>query len=152
VWPRGWAFAEGIGCEVLFNDVHSVVGAPNHPLANESTPSWLEASAHPWLLPPAGTALRRCIDDTFIAAGLVPSPAWIESSAIATDLSRVLTSEPGAFGMVWHASGVSPGMLCALQALRQTAADMVPGEASCKSRMPMRAQVFAMGCRYVAMA
>jgi len=32
--------------------------------------------------------------------------------------------------MVWHASGASPGVLCALQALRQTAADMTLGEAS----------------------
>ena len=153
------AFAEGIGCEVLFNDVHSVICAPNHPLANESAPSWREASGHPWLLPPAGTALRRCIDDTFIAAGLAPPPAWIESSTIATNLSMLagssmlsvvsrglaqrlaargdvallplaVTSEPGPVGMVWHASGASPGVLCALQALRQTAADMTPGEAS----------------------
>jgi len=110
-------------------------------------------------MPPAGTALRRCIDDTFIAAGLVPPPAWIESSAIATNLSLLagsstlsvvsrgrarrlaargdvallplgLTSEPGPFGMVWHASSESPGVLCALQALRQAAVDMTPGEAA----------------------
>jgi len=129
------------------------------PPASEGAPSWRDASAHPWRLPPAGTALRRCIDDTFIAAGLVPPPACIESSAIATNLSLLagssmlsvvsrglaqrlaargdvallpltLTSEPGAFGMVWHASGASPGVLSALQALRQTAADITQGDAS----------------------
>lgn len=147
------AFAEGIGCEVLFNDVHVVIGAPDHPLARDIAPSWREAAAHPWLLPPTGTALRRCIADTFISAGLVPPPAWIESSAIATNLSMLagsnmltvvslglartlaargdvallhltLTSEPGPFGMVWHANSPSPGVLCTLQALRQTAIEL----------------------------
>lgn len=45
-------------------------------------------------------------------------------------LPLTLTSEPGPFGVVWHASGASPGVLSALQALRQTAADITQGDAS----------------------
>ena len=78
------AFAPDVFSEALYDDPHCVVAGRRHPLLGRSRTGWQDAARYPWVLPPAGTPLRRVIDATFVGRGLPPPQAWVESASLTT--------------------------------------------------------------------
>lgn len=75
------------------------VAAKGHPLARRKAVTWAQTLAHDWALMPLGSTSRRAIERAFVAAGLAPPPARIETESfhIALSLaarSRMLTVVP----------------------------------------------------------
>ncbi|MBU1360587.1 MAG: hypothetical protein KJ901_17745, partial [Gammaproteobacteria bacterium] len=92
------AFGRQVRSESLFKDPHCVVVGRAHPLVSAARVDWPSAASHPWILPPANTALRRAIDSTFLDRGLpVPLP-WIESAS--GTLIQVLMSQTDCVGVM----------------------------------------------------
>ena len=144
------SFGRGLKCEPLHDNPHCVMARSGHPLTKVRAPTWVQAAAYPWILPPAQTPLRAAIDATFIAAGLAPPQAWLESVAMTTNqailrdtdslvvvstevaqhflaartariLALRLTTDVGPVGMVWHDPEPSSAVGRALEAIRQAA-------------------------------
>ena len=146
------AFGRHVRCEALFDDLHRVVAGCQHPLMQRPKVSWRKAAACPWILPPAGTALRRAIDSTFLGHGLAPPSPWLESTSNTVNhelmrhtqclavvsgaaakhfekqgtlavLPLRLKYDVGPVGMIWEAANPSPALTCVMQALREAVVD-----------------------------
>ena len=144
------AYAAGVPCEALYDDPHCVVAGRHHPLLRKRRPTWVDAAAYPWIMPPAGTALRQAIDATFIAERVAPPHSWLESTAMTPNqvllqqteclavmsgtlarhveatlglraLPLQLAAETGPVGMVWHDLEPTPVARRVLDALRDAA-------------------------------
>jgi DNA-binding transcriptional LysR family regulator len=118
-----------------------------HALAGTLPLGWAQAAAHPWVLPPPGTALRGAIDASFIEHGLAPPVPWLESASVTvtvealrrTDCLGVLSGAVaaqhralaplglrlacniGPVGMMWADREPGPALALVLQALRDCA-------------------------------
>lgn len=152
------AFAPDVFSEALYDDPHCVVAGRRHPLLGRSRTGWQDAARYPWVLPPAGTPLRRVIDATFVGRGLPPPQAWVESASLTTNqvilrdteclgvlsgtaarhfvmmkaLAIVplrLSSEIGPVGMAWIDPEPGAPLRRAIGALRETGREMVHARA-----------------------
>lgn len=66
--------------EVVHRDRLHVIAGRAHPLANGSA-TLAELQRHPWVLPPQNQAWRKRLDELFIAQGLAPIVAGVESNS-----------------------------------------------------------------------
>lgn len=144
------AYAAHVRAEALYKDRHCVVVNDRHPLLKQAKLSWGETGAHPWVLPPRDTALRRAIDATFLDQGLSPPIPWVESAAPSVNLGLLtktdclsvmsrsaarqyvsfgacavlpltLKYDVGPVGMAWAADLDHPALTAVLEALRLAA-------------------------------
>lgn len=70
----------------LYAEPYRVIAGSAHPLARQRKPTWRDAARYPWILPPAGTPLRRSIDSTFNQAGVASPRPRLESVSLTTNL------------------------------------------------------------------
>ena len=144
------ALASGRPTRRLFADRHRVVCAPDHPLVGRRRLDWIVASRHPWIVPPAGTPLRRALDAAFAAAGAPPPEVLLESASATANavlwsvtralgvisstaaarlqsqgvlraLPLVLEHDIGDVGLVWREADPSPAVATVLAALEAVA-------------------------------
>jgi DNA-binding transcriptional LysR family regulator len=59
----------------------AVVAAKDHPLTRCPSVSWAQTLDHEWVLMPHGSSSRRTVERSFLAAGLAPPPACIETAS-----------------------------------------------------------------------
>ena len=59
----------------------AVVAAKDHPLTRCPSVSWAQTLDHDWVLMPHGSSSRRTVERSFLAAGLAPPPACIETAS-----------------------------------------------------------------------
>lgn len=152
------AFTPDVYSEALYDDPHCVVAGRRHPLLGRSRTGWQDAARYPWVLPPAGSPLRRVIDATFVGRGLPPPQAWLESVSLTTNqvilreteclgvlsgtaarhfvamkaLAIVplrLSSEIGPVGMAWIDPEPGPPLRRAIDALRSVGSELAHGRA-----------------------
>jgi len=78
----GWPHIEGpdIAVEEIYRDKLMVFVGPEHPLAAGQAHVG-ELLEYPWALPPRDQAWRRRLDEVFIARGLAPLVASVESNS-----------------------------------------------------------------------
>ena len=76
----------GIDQMALFSEPVLVVGGRDHPLGNETEPTWSDAAAFPWILPQTNSVARQAIDALFAVNGLAPPSNTIASLSIALNL------------------------------------------------------------------
>ena len=130
----------GFTTEVLMEDVVRIVCRPEHPLARKRKPTWQEAAAYPWVLPPANSLSRVRVEEAFAQQRVALPRPRVETVSVAaiqahlreTDclaplsglvadfhtslklLSRVSLTPVSRFaelGMVWSQAS-SNGLLC----------------------------------------
>ncbi len=147
---EGDALNLGLACEVLYQEPICVAGRAGHPLSRKRRPSWKDAAAYPWIVPPWNTPMRISLDLAFSRAGLPLPQALMESASILTNravaqrsdglfvaseqavasfeaegllcrLPLTLTDVPRDIGMLWTDTP-SPAMSKLMQALRDEAA------------------------------
>lgn len=75
--------------EKLFDAAFCVIAAPGHPLARARRVSWERLAGADWIMPTAGSMVRRLIDDSFMRQGIVPPSPVIESTSPYTNLRMV---------------------------------------------------------------
>jgi DNA-binding transcriptional LysR family regulator len=76
------AHKSGFATELLIEDKVAVVVSPGHALARKRKPSWQDAAALPWIMPPVGTLMRQRLESAFHQAGVaVPQPR-IETASL----------------------------------------------------------------------
>ena len=107
--------AQGFAVETLSDDPHVVTCGLAHPLAKMSSPTWADASAYDFIVPPAGTPLHDAIHATFAAARLSSPRVALESAAHALNHellqgSSLLAVAPRAAAELAE----SRGLVCAL--------------------------------------
>lgn len=74
----------GFLSEVLMDDVVRIVCRTDHPIARKRRPSWSDAAAYPWVLPPPGSLTRLRFDEAF-TEHKVPLPApRVETASVAS--------------------------------------------------------------------
>ena len=158
----GHEAGEGISTEALHVEPYCVIAALQHPLARRRRPHWRDTVGYPWVLPPAATPLRRAVDATFEAEGLLLPKPQLESVSFTTNLvflrqgshlgvaSRsaaryyqslgVLKALPleidrgiGPVRMTWRSAGALPGLALVLDALRAASRDAAGGAAAVTS-------------------
>jgi len=71
----------GFCCERLTPESVALVISPGHPFARKRDPSWHEAAAFPWIMPPTGTITRRVVNEAFVEAGIPVPPARVETAS-----------------------------------------------------------------------
>lgn len=77
------AHQHGFFTEVLLEDVVRVVCRPDHPLARKRKPTWQEAAAYPWVLPPAESLSRVRLEEAFAAQRLALPQPCVETASVA---------------------------------------------------------------------
>lgn len=142
------ALGSGLPHRRLFADQHRVVCGPGHPLIETPELNWAEVVRWPWLMPTAGTPLRRAIEDTIGGQGLAlptvllssVSPtinpqlmAHTQSLAVMSSvaarhfeglglvrcLNLTLTHDIGDVGLVWREVPPGEALSVVLKAFRQ---------------------------------
>jgi DNA-binding transcriptional LysR family regulator len=68
--------------EVVMHDVMTVFGRAGHELAGQQDVTLLNTLRFPWIMPPAGEALRFVVEDLFNAANLVLPRRVVETNSI----------------------------------------------------------------------
>lgn len=71
----------GFQSELLIQDSVAVVISPGHPLARKRKPTWADAAALPWIMPPQGTIMRQRVESAFLQAGVEVPPARVETAS-----------------------------------------------------------------------
>jgi len=77
----------GLCTEWLMTDSFVVVARRAHPLAQLTAPQWEDTKGFPWILPPRGILSRTRLDETLVAADLMPPKPAIETSSLVALLS-----------------------------------------------------------------
>lgn len=144
------AQASGFPSELLIDDTVSIVTNPGHPFARRRKPTWTEAATLPWIMPPAGTLMRKRVEAAFLQAGVPVPQARIETashvvvqmlfrqgeyiSALAGSVTPIYASlklmdivkmapqvDFGSIGMLWDAADLDPKLGKFMAALRDEA-------------------------------
>ncbi|KDP83788.1 LysR family transcriptional regulator [Cupriavidus basilensis] len=144
------AHKSGFASELLMEDTVKVVASPGHAMARKRKPTWAQAAAYDWIMPPAGTLMRTRLEDAFMhAATPVPMPR-IETASIIT-IQMLLRESPyltvlsgsvadhyaamgllecvrmapevafSALGMLWNRNAESPGLSQLVQSFKEVA-------------------------------
>ena len=142
--------SSGLPFESLYEDPHVVVCRRGHPLARRRRPMWPDLLDYPWVLPPAGTALRAAVDASFGSLGLPPPQPWVDSGSVSTTLALLpmtdglavlsrtaarhhraqgllavlplaLPVDVGPVGMTWSGATAGPARHRVIEALREEA-------------------------------
>ncbi|MHA6196044.1 LysR substrate-binding domain-containing protein [Pseudomonas wadenswilerensis] len=77
---------EGLVSELLFHEPITIVARPEHPLLSRPTVAWRDLYDYDWLLWPAGTPIRRCLDAALTHGGHKPLPCRVESTSLMANL------------------------------------------------------------------
>jgi len=81
------ALQSGFAWETLLPDSVQLVVRRGHPLLQRKKPRWRDTQAHPWILPPVDSVMRRALDEAFAAQGLpAPRPAVEANSSLRVQL------------------------------------------------------------------
>ena len=88
----------GLAGEALLRDRVGIVAARNHPLARRRHLTLARLGDVPWVLPSPGDRLRSVLAERFIAAGLQPPEAAVETGSLAT--IRALILKDGFLGVM----------------------------------------------------
>lgn len=84
-YPDAEASSDAFACTPLFREPLLIVTARGHRLGR----SWEALSRAPWVLPPRNSVIRRAIDARFLAEGLRPPVAQVESVNLGTNIRLV---------------------------------------------------------------
>jgi len=79
--------------EPIFDDPLSLVMRAGHPLARRKTCAVAELTRYPWIVPRAGTPLRRRIDDLFNGKGASAPTQLIECGSVVATRGLLLESD-----------------------------------------------------------
>jgi DNA-binding transcriptional LysR family regulator len=106
---------EGLDTRPLADEPLTVVARAGHPLARKRPATLRALAALPWIVPPAGSPLRRDLDAIHAAAGARPPTDLIETVSIVATLALLQTSDAVSLlpeGLARHYE--APGMLARL--------------------------------------
>jgi DNA-binding transcriptional LysR family regulator len=73
--------------EVVGDEPQSVIVRAGHPLARKRNITVADLAGFPWILPPAGTALRVELDSMFVSRGIDPPVDVVEATSLIVALS-----------------------------------------------------------------
>ena len=77
------AYQHGFLTEVLMEDVVRIVCRTDHPLARKRKPTWQEAAAYPWVLPPAESLSRVRVEEAFAGQRVALPKPRVETASVA---------------------------------------------------------------------
>lgn len=84
---------EGVNAEILYYEPVAVVARKSHPLTAKKKLTLKDLCDQQWILPSAGTTLRREIDNAFHKAGLDAPHDAIESVSILTNRTLLMETD-----------------------------------------------------------
>lgn len=76
------ALQHGFKTEVLIEDVVQIMCRPGHPLARKRKPTWKEAAAFPWVLPPPESLSRVRVEESFARQGVALPRPQVETVSV----------------------------------------------------------------------
>jgi DNA-binding transcriptional LysR family regulator len=77
----------------LLEDVVRIVCSPDHPLARKRKPTWEEASAYPWVLPPPVSLTRLRFEEACAQQGMELPVPRVETVSVAAILAQVRATD-----------------------------------------------------------
>jgi DNA-binding transcriptional LysR family regulator len=78
-----------IAYEKLFEAEFVVIAPPAHPAARKRRPGWDALADAAWVLPAAGSMMRRVVEECFVRAGVSAPQPLIESTSPVTNIELV---------------------------------------------------------------
>jgi DNA-binding transcriptional LysR family regulator len=106
---------DGIDTRILADEALTIVARAGHPLARRRAVPLSRLNDATWIVPPAGSPLRRDFDDVHAASGLRPPTDLVETVSIVATLALLQSSDAVSLlpeGLARHYE--APGMLARL--------------------------------------